>query len=156
VPPLRHATATSAGGVVHRLTPDGHQVVVAHRRHPRLWALPKGTPEGGETLEETAERETLEETGLQVVVVAPLRAIRYQFVRGSTRFDKTVHFFLMRTVGGDVSAHDKEFDEVRWVPIGEALELLTHATERGVVELAAETLGAAGTGPAGEPVEVAG
>ena len=140
MPILRTARATSAGGVVHRSV-EGHvQVVLAHRRAPVLWALPKGTPDSGETIEETALRETREETGLQVEIERPLRAIRYYFVRGSTRFHKTVHFFLMRAVGGSTEAHDAEFDEVRWVSVEEAGALLNHATERSVVEEAAAAL----------------
>lgn len=105
-----------------------------------LWALPKGTPDSGETIEETALRETREETGLQVEIERPLRAIRYYFVRGSTRYHKTVHFFLMRAVGGSTEAHDAEFDEVRWVSVEEAGALLNHVTERSVVEEAAAAL----------------
>ena len=140
MPALRSARATSAGGVVHR-TLAGHTEVVLVRRHlPPLWALPKGTPAAGETLEETAIRETREETGLAVEVEEPIRSIVYFFVRGRTRFHKTVHFFLMRPIGGDLSEHDHEFDEVRWVQLEEALQLMTHATERAVVERAAELL----------------
>jgi 8-oxo-dGTP pyrophosphatase MutT (NUDIX family) len=137
---LRNARATSAGGVVHRSHEGRTQVVLVHRRHPRLWALPKGTPDSGETLEETALRETREETGLEVELEDRLRSISYVFVRGRTRFHKTVHFFLMRPVGGDVSLHDHEFDEVRWFQLEEALEMMTHATERSVVEGAAEIM----------------
>lgn len=113
-----------------------------HRRHPRLWALPKGTPDSGETVEETALRETREETGLSVEIERPLRSIRYYFVRGSTRFHKTVHFFLMRPVGGALEDHDAEFDEVRWTDLEEALAILNHATERSVVEEAGNALAA--------------
>lgn len=121
---------------------DGRvEIAILHRRSPRLWALPKGTPDSGETIEETALRETREETGLEVEIVAPLRSIRYFFVRGSTRFHKTVHFFLMRAVGGRTEDHDAEFDEVRWAPVEEAQALLTHATERSVVEEALSIIG---------------
>jgi len=142
---LRTARATSAGGVVHRSSSDGTiEVAIVHRRSPILWALPKGTPDSGETTEETALRETREETGLEVELEAPISSIRYFFVRGSTRFHKTVHFFLMRPVGGGVELHDHEFDEVRWMPVSEALALLTHATERSVVERAVALIGGAG------------
>jgi 8-oxo-dGTP pyrophosphatase MutT (NUDIX family) len=133
---LRSARATSAGGVVHRVVDGRVEIVIVHRRSPKLWALPKGTPDSGETIEETALRETREETGLEVEIVDELSSIRYFFVRGSTRFHKTVHFFLMRAVGGRTDDHDAEFDEVRWAPIDEALAVLTHATERSVVERA--------------------
>ena len=115
------------------------------RRHvPPLWALPKGTPKAGETLAETAVRETSEESGLLVEIEEPIRAITYFFVHGRTRFHKTVHFFLMRPIGGRLEDHDHEFDDVSWVEVEEALQLMTHATERAVVQSAVELLGARG------------
>lgn len=140
MPVLRTARATSAGGVVHRSVDGETEILLVHRRAPVLWALPKGTPDSGETIEETALRETREETGIEVEIEAPLSAIRYFFVRGTTRFHKTVHFFLMRPVGGAIELHDGEFDEVRWARVGEALALMNHATERSVVERAVALL----------------
>ena len=139
----RNARATSAGGVVYRRTPTGPQIVLAHRRAPSLWALPKGTPARGESLEETALRETAEETGLAVEIEQPLGPISYVFVRGSTRYFKTVHFYLMHPTGGDLADHDHEFDDVRWVPLSEALRLMNYPTERSVVEQAEGLLAAA-------------
>lgn len=139
---LRTARATSAGGVVHRPEVGRHEIVLVHRRVPPLWALPKGTPDSGETLAETAVRETREETGLEVEIEEPITAISYFFVHRRTRFHKTVHFFLMLPTGGRLEDHDHEFDEVRWMPIEEALQLMTHATEREVVHRAAEILAA--------------
>jgi 8-oxo-dGTP pyrophosphatase MutT (NUDIX family) len=140
VAPLRSARATSAGGVVYRTAPARTEVALVHRLKPALWALPKGTPQAGETLEETALRETREETGLEVEIEQPISSIRYFFVRGRTRFAKTVHFFLMRPVGGDLSLHDHEFDEVLWWPLEEAIQLVTYPTERSVLERAAALL----------------
>ena len=129
---------------MHRTSDGLLQVLLVHRRSPRLWALPKGTPDSGETIEETALRETREETGMEVAIERQLRSIRYFFVRGTTRFHKTVHFFLMRPIGGALDDHDAEFDEVRWVDIEEALAILNHDTERSVVEEAVAALEEAG------------
>ncbi len=121
------------------------EILLVHRRRPVLWALPKGTPNAGETLAETALREVREETGVEVEIEEPLGEITYFFVRDRIRFRKTVHFFLMRPVGGGIDEHDHEFDEVRWTAIDEALRLMNYATEREVVERAADRLaGAAG------------
>ena len=125
---------------MHRTLAGRVEVVLVRRHLPPLWALPKGTPAAGETLEETAVRETREETGLAVEVEEPIQSIVYFFVRGRTRFHKTVHFFLMRPTGGNLDEHDHEFDEARWVQMEEALQLMTHATERSVVERAAGLL----------------
>ena len=126
---------------MHRTVEGRLQVLLVHRRSPRLWALPKGTPDSGETIEETALRETREETGIEAMIERQLRSIRYFFVRGTTRFHKTVHFFLMHPVGGRLDDHDAEFDEVAWVDLEEALAILNHATERSVVEEAASVIG---------------
>jgi 8-oxo-dGTP pyrophosphatase MutT (NUDIX family) len=137
---LKLATATSAGGIVIRLIDGIPHLVAGRRRRQRdgvTWTLPKGTPNPDETLEETALREVAEETGLEVRLLAPLDAIEYWFVQGGTRIHKTVHYWLMEPVGGDLDRHDHEFDEVRWVPIGDAPALLTFETERALVERAA-------------------
>lgn len=147
---LKRATATSAGGIVIRSI-DGIPHLVAGRRRRYgdeiAWTLPKGTPNPHETLEETALREVAEETGLEVRLLAPLDAIEYSFVQGRARIHKTVHYWLMEPVGGDLERHDHEFEEVRWVPVGEAPALLTFETERALVERAA----VAAAGRPGEP-----
>ena len=97
------------------------------------WSLPKGTPNAGETLEETALREVTEETGLLVRILAPVGPIDYVFVQRGVRIHKTVHYFLMEAIGGDLVDHDHEFDEVRWVGVAEAETLMSFPTERKIV-----------------------
>lgn len=130
----------SAGGVVCRWVDQRLEVVLCGRRQPKLWALPKGGPNPSETLEETALRETHEETGLQVKLLAPLGAIQYWFVRAqdSTRCHKTVHFYLMTPTGGCTTLHDPEFDVVEWFPVDEAIRNLNYETEIAIVKKGAE------------------
>ena len=140
---LRTATATSAGGIVVRYESDQPWLVVGSRRRERdgrTWTLPKGTPNAGETREQTAIREVEEETGLTVRITGPLDSIEYWFVQSGTRIHKTVHYFLMLPVGGDLAGHDHEFDEVRWIPFDQAPTILTFETERALVARAAELL----------------
>jgi 8-oxo-dGTP pyrophosphatase MutT (NUDIX family) len=140
---LRSGTATSAGGIVVREAQDGPSLVIGMRRRDRdgvTWTLPKGTPDPGETVEETALREVGEETGLEVRIVASLPSIDYTFVKSGTRIHKTVHYFLMEPTGGDLALHDHEFERVRWISFAEAPELLTFATERALVATAADRL----------------
>lgn len=140
---LRTTTATSAGGVVIRYAGSAPQLVVGSRRRERdsrTWTLPKGTPNPGETVEQTALREVAEETGLEVRITGPLDSIEYWFVQSGTRIHKTVHYFLMEPVGGSLSNHDHEFEEVRWIRFDDAPSILTFETERALVAKAAATL----------------
>jgi 8-oxo-dGTP pyrophosphatase MutT (NUDIX family) len=105
---LRNATAISAGGIVIRYE-DGvpHLVVGSRRREPDgvTWTLPKGTPESGETVEQTALREVAEETGLQVRITEPLDSIEYWFVQRGTRNDPECSSFM--EMGGRVAESEK-------------------------------------------------
>jgi 8-oxo-dGTP pyrophosphatase MutT (NUDIX family) len=140
---LRTATAISAGGIVIRDVGGSLELVVGLRRRERTitWTLPKGTPETGESLEQTALREVGEETGLAVRIVRPIGDIGYTFVRDGTRFRKTVHYYIMESTGGDLADHDHEFELVRWLPFSQAPATLTFETERDLVARAARELG---------------
>lgn len=134
--------AESAGGVVWRRGEDDRiEVVVCGRRSSRMWGLPKGTPDDGENMQQTALREVREETGLQVRLGERLSTIEYWFTANGIRYHKRVHHWLMEPVGGDVADHDHEFDEVRWLDAAEAYETLTYDGERGLVAEAARKLG---------------
>jgi 8-oxo-dGTP pyrophosphatase MutT (NUDIX family) len=136
--------AFSAGGVVMRRGAQGPELVLGLRRRDRrrsIWALPKGTPDGDETPEQTAVREVHEETGLQVRILDTIGDIHYRFVRDGQRIDKTVHYYLMEATGGDLADHDHEFDDVRWFALGEAEAVMRFATERDIVARALPVAG---------------
>ena len=125
----------SSGGVVYRWVEGSLEVVLCGRDEPVRWSLAKGTPDPGETLEETALREVREETGLEPVIEDRIRSIDYWFSDkdNEVRFHKTVHFYLMKCIGGDVSLHDPEFDVVQWFPYDKALTSLVYANEADVL-----------------------
>lgn len=133
--------ATSAGGVVYRRRDGLVEVVLVGRSRQQLWALPKGTPEGAETLEQTALREVTEETGLEVAISPAggrIGSISYSYMvadRG-VRVEKDVHHYLMEPRGGDVRLHDHEYDVAGWFDIHEAQRRLTYGNERSILERA--------------------
>lgn len=126
----------SAGGIVYRQKSGNVQVVVCGREDPQSFNLPKGTPNKGETIDQTALREVQEETGLEVVLEDYVGSIRYEFLpynNGHT-VTKTVFYYLMDAVGGDFSLHDSEFDTVRWVGSEEIPSILSFGNEVEIVQ----------------------
>ena len=143
---LRTVHETSAGGLVidgldgPKDTQKAALIGRIDRRGRMLWSLPKGHIELGETAEQTAIREVAEETGLQGSVLAALGSIDYWFVTEGRRVHKTVHHYLMRFLGGELSDDDVEVTEVAWVPLRELPSRLAYADERKLAEVAGELI----------------
>ena len=134
---LKTQRVVSSGGVIFRTVNGQFEVALISRG--KVWCLPKGLIEQGETTEETALREVKEETGLEGEIVKKIGEISYNFFRRK-RYFKTVHFYLLRHVGGSVNNHDFEADRVRWFPISEALQVLTYVNEIRTLKKAKEML----------------
>jgi 8-oxo-dGTP pyrophosphatase MutT (NUDIX family) len=97
------------------------------------WCVPKGHPEGDETIEQAAIREIAEETGLEVDILEHLGDIRYEFQTPEKTVVKTVHHFLMQQTGGELTIEndpDQEAVDVRWFSLDELEKQLTHENER--------------------------
>ena len=148
--------ATSYGGVVVREGSDGLEVALirpqsddpAKAKKP-VWALPKGAKEEGESPEDAAVREVLEETGMGAEVVGHLDGITYWFAWAPdrVRYKKTVHFFLMRHTSGEPTPDAIEVAEVRFVPLDSAHTEASYASEKKVLKAAAEIARRALAGP---------
>lgn len=133
----------SAGGLVVDTTgPQQRAALIGRldRRGHLLWSLPKGHIEEGETAEQAAVREVREETGILGEVAAPLGSIDYWFVAEDRRIHKTVHHFLLRALGGELSDEDVEVTAVAWVPLDEVRARLAYDGERRLFDTATRLL----------------
>jgi 8-oxo-dGTP diphosphatase len=114
----------AAGGLV---VLDG-AVLVVHRARYDDWSLPKGKLEEGETFEQAALREVLEETGYACALGEPLGSTEYES-RGRL---KEVRWFRMSPLG-EAGPREAAIDEIRWVTRVEAVDLLSYARDRGLL-----------------------
>jgi predicted NUDIX family NTP pyrophosphohydrolase len=128
----------SAGTLLHRSGPQGLEVLLVHpsgnynRQAP--WSIPKGEPEEGIGLEETARRETLEETGVTAGVLIPLGHMDYQ------KSKKRVHCFA-GPAPADAAPHPAswEVDRAEFVPV-ERARVLLHPDQRVFLDRLGELL----------------
>lgn len=136
----RSVEETSAGGLVLDEIQRGALIGRHDRRGRMVWSLPKGHIEAGETPEVAAVREIREETGISGAIVAPLGVIDFWFMAENRRVHKTVHHFLLRAEGGELSSDDAEVDSVEWVPLAEMSTRLAYADERRLMDRVQELL----------------
>lgn len=120
----------AAGGLLlRRGAGDGLEVAVVHRPRYDDWTLPKGKLDPGETDQQAAAREVEEETGMRGTLGPVVGRIRYH-----DRHDraKIVTYFAMTDASGEFTPND-EVDELRWLPLDDAVDLLTYERDRDVV-----------------------
>ncbi len=135
----------SAGGLVQSQTDPELVALISHKNRGGKadWCIPKGHVEPGEDLAQTAVREISEETGIEAEVVEKLGEINYSFKIGPQRIKKTVHHFLLRQTGGQISSDmdpTGEVIEAKWFKLSELDSVLAHENERKVAHLALERL----------------
>lgn len=105
-------------------------ILVVHRPRYGDWSLPKGKADDGESDADCALREVWEETGFTCVLGPELPPTRYRDSKGR---DKVVRYWAMEPVSGDFSPNS-EIDKIRWLPVEDALPLLSYDHDRPVVE----------------------
>ena len=121
----------AAGGLIFRRSPKGQiKILIAHRPAYDDWSLPKGRADRGETPEETAVREVLEETGYHCRIVAPIGTTRHRIRNGV----KEVNWFAMRSLPDSPGfKKNKEVDAIQWVSRKKAREILDYDNDKGLI-----------------------
>jgi 8-oxo-dGTP pyrophosphatase MutT (NUDIX family) len=137
---MRIKYEVSAGGLVLRQNGANLDALLIGRGMPRVWSLPKGHVEKGETHEQAALREVREETGCWAEILIKLSDISYWFYLNRTKHKKSVHFYLMRYLSGHTDNHDHEVDEARWFEIKAAKKALKYVNEKRLIDLGMEYL----------------
>lgn len=88
------------------------------------WGFPKGHVENNETEQETAIRETKEETNLDVEIISNKKyIINYKI---NNEIDKEVVFFLAKKTSDKIKKQDEEIKNIKWVDLNQAFDIITY------------------------------
>ena len=131
-------TVPSYGAVVIEKSAAGNVVLLVGGYHG--WSFPKGHLEADESPGETAHREVLEETGVDVVIDPSFSRTVDSALPGDNR---TVTFFLGHCPEGtpDPVPQSEEVGKAEWIPVDEAFEGIVYEPDRRVLEEAMTHLG---------------
>lgn len=124
----------SCGAVVFRNTAEGREYLLIRNKRSEHWGFPKGHIEEGETEQQTARREVLEETGLHIDLL-PLFSSRSSYkIQG--RVEKQVTIFLATTRDTKTVIQESEIDDYAWMHLDDALRALKFENDRSILRRA--------------------
>lgn len=119
--------STHAGGVVYRLKDAAPELLLVSSRYDKsIWVLPKGHIEWGESPDETAVRETLEEAGVTTRVIEFLTTSR-QVVRGASQ---QIEYYLLEALAEERAMEGRK---IAWLAGDAAIRRLTFDEQRAVM-----------------------
>lgn len=120
---------TTSGGIVFRRDPHtkGLEILLMQDAKNR-WTIPKGHVEPNEEPRATAEREIIEETGLQEMKVYDwLGKVNFRYRRGHTLVLMTMHIYMVQGLGKTDELHPEDWlNDIRWLPSSEAIEKIAY------------------------------
>jgi len=125
----------SAGGVVYKKENSKLYILVSQHSGHHGWVFPKGLigdKVENEGKEVTALREVKEETGVNGKIIQPLKPVIFWFMMDGEKIKKTVYYFLMEYLSGDINDHDWEMENVEWLEADDVEKRLTYPSDKKV------------------------
>jgi 8-oxo-dGTP pyrophosphatase MutT (NUDIX family) len=125
----------SAGGIVFKKEGSNLFILVSQHSQHKGWVFPKGLIGDrdeikGEKKEDTAIREVEEETGAKGEILKQITPVTYWYVWEGEKRKKTVYYFIMKYISGDITKHDHEMSAVEWLPQDKVLDRLSYKTDK--------------------------
>ncbi len=128
----------SCGAIVYRRHHGNIEILLIKHINSGHWSFPKGHVEQGETEVETAKREIMEETGVDVIIDPTFRETVQYFPRKDTQ--KIVVYFIAKAKNYDFTPQEDEIAEIKWVDIGHATAVLTYENDKSIVNKAKKAI----------------
>ncbi len=125
-----------SGTIIRKIENNQVHILLLRQISEDYWNVPKGHMEAGESAEETAKRETKEETGLDIKILKPLPDVSYF---DHDKNEIVLHIFLAKIIGGNITPEDDDH-ELIWVPLEQAADYLTYQNMKDFIYKSYEEL----------------
>ena len=126
---MTRPTILAAGAAIYREREGSVEVLIVHRPSYDDWTWPKGKLKKGESLEECALREVLEETGVEGELGPELASVEYLDSSGSPKRATYFSMSYLRDLG---HAPDSEVDRLAWIALDQVGSTLSNPSDREI------------------------
>ncbi|MBQ1895479.1 MAG: NUDIX domain-containing protein, partial [Clostridia bacterium] len=117
---------------------DEYRYLVIKNKRSVHWSFPKGHVEQGETDEDTALREVLEESGLHIEIITGIKTTSQYQIQG--RVEKTVNIYVARTDDTNTIIQESEIEDYSWLTYEAALKRLRFDNDKKILTEARDFL----------------
>ncbi|MDR1464225.1 MAG: NUDIX domain-containing protein [Oscillospiraceae bacterium] len=124
----------SCGAVVYRRINSEIRFLLIKNRRSAHWGFPKGHVEDGESGEQTAQREVLEETGLHIRLLPEFSSQSEYTIQG--KVEKSVTIFLGETLDKQTVIQQEEIEDYIWLSYDKAMHTLRFENDRNILRKA--------------------
>ena len=128
----------SCGAVVFRKINEDYRYLLIRNRRSSNWSFPKGHVEAGESQEDTAMREVLEETGLHINIIPGFISKSQYSIQN--RIQKTVQLYVATTNDTQTRIQAEEIEDYIWLTYENALRSLKFENDKTILTDAREFL----------------
>ncbi len=128
----------SCGAVVYRIINGELRFLLIKNRRSAHWGFPKGHVEKGETPDQTAKREVLEETGLAIEIIPEFTSKSEYTIQG--KVEKCVTIFLAKTSDTRTTIQKEEIEDYVWLNYAKAAETLRFDNDKAILKKAYDYL----------------
>ncbi len=129
---------SSCGAVVFRDIRGEVRYLLIKNRRSAHWGFPKGHIEQGETKQQTAYREVLEETGIHINILDNFECISKYKIRD--KVEKMVSIFVGTTKDTCTVIQPEEIEDYIWLTYDRAMSLLKFENDKNILSSAHEFL----------------
>jgi len=121
----------SCGAIVFRKIKDQYRFLVIKNNRSAHWSFPKGHVEPGETYEQTAKREVLEETGVHIRIIPGFRETSDYMIQN--RISKSVILFAASTKDTRTIIQESEIEDYAWLSYEQCMQRMRFDNDKTIL-----------------------